>query len=147
MVTKRRLSTMTSVVALALGAAGLQLSQPAAAVVGASRDLVRIDLSYGNASSGWVGRFVATTAGGRVVDRGRAVDRRYTNDARWQISRVLEGRRGRLTVSVRGASLTSLTWTIASGTKAYAGLRGHGREVDRQQGGVIVVRMSGVPLG
>jgi hypothetical protein len=147
MVTNRRWSTTASVVALAVGAAGLQLSQPAAATVGASKDLVVIDLSYGSASSGWVGRFVATTAGGSVVDQGRVVERRYTNNARWQISRVLEGRRGRLTVSVRGVSLTSLRWTIVAGTKKYTGLHGHGREVDRQQGGTIVVRMSGVPLG
>lgn len=108
--------------------------------------VVKLQLAPAVTPGKWSGHFVAVTATGRVVDRGTVTEVRYTNGALWRIRRHLMGRRGNLKIQVEGTSLAALTWTIVSGTKAYAGVHAHGREADRQQRQAIAERMFAFPL-
>jgi hypothetical protein len=135
------------IVAALLLSVSILLAPSAIAAGGAAGAVVRIHLTATDSPGGWRGRFVISTASGRVIDRGSATEHRYTNGAVWLITLRLTGGRGDLVVKVSGASLGTLKWTIVSGTRAYAGLHGHGREVDREQRGIVLVRMLGVPPG
>jgi hypothetical protein len=138
----RRAATLLPIAALALTVLAPR-SAPAAAVGGA---VVKLQLAQQpTAGGGWSGTFVIATAAGKVTDRGTVTERRYTNGALWQITRHLKGRRGNLTIAVKGASLAALEWTILTGTKAYAGLHAHGREVDRYQARTVTARMVAFP--
>jgi hypothetical protein len=85
---------------------------------GAAQGKVRIELrGRVLGARGNVGRFILS---GALSDRGRFVD----DLVGLHIARTLSGGKGtiRITVGPRGA------WRITKGTKAYAGLRGRGKE-------------------
>jgi hypothetical protein len=91
---------------------------PSASESAAARGKVRIELrGRVLGARGNVGRF---TLSGALADRGRFVD----DLVGLQVARTLYGAKGtiRMTVGQRGA------WRITKGTKAYAGVRGRGRE-------------------
>jgi hypothetical protein len=127
-------------------AAALVAAVHAASGAAVSTAVVTARLEYRSGTATWNGAFAASTPGGRVVARGTVVDQRYTNGVLWRIRRTLTTRRGSLTVAVRGSRLGALEWTIASGTGAFAGRSGHGREVDRRGPVSLSIRMTGVPL-
>ncbi len=69
------------------------------------------------------------TASGAVKDRGSFVDYRSESGGTIQIRRVFAGNKGTLIFRVTiKASSGAKRWSIASGTRAYAGLRGSGTE-------------------
>lgn len=109
---------------------------------------IRVTLTWSGSS--WHGTFVSTAPGGRVVDRGRAIDAHDTNDVQLNISRTLIGRAGTLLFQIDGpytqsSSRAVLTWTLIRGTGAYAGLSGTGRDVENISRTRAVGEMNSVP--
>jgi hypothetical protein len=98
----------------------------------------------------WQGTFVSTSSSGRVVDRGTVIDRpRQKLGANWAIWRTLRGKFGKLRFRIVGPYRTpvaKLTWTILSGTGAYAGLNGTGADIERVARSKADAQMSGVPM-
>jgi len=109
---------------------------------------IRVAVVY-SAAGVWPGTFVSVLPTGRVVDRGRAVERPRRLGVDWAISRTLSSKSGTLRFFVHGPytrPLAKLTWTILSGTGAYAGLRGTGTDVEHVSDSSATARMSGVPV-
>ena len=85
--------------------------------------------SGGEVTNGGVagrGRFVAA---GAIRDKGNEVTYRTMRGALITLRFVAAGRKGTITFVVKiDTTLGTSRWTIASGTKAYAGLHGKGAE-------------------
>ena len=67
---------------------------------------------------------------GAITDKGKVTDHRTVKGGTETLRRVTVGERGtitfRITIHLGGSSPE--TWKITSGTRAYKGLHGHGRE-------------------
>jgi hypothetical protein len=110
---------------------------------------IRVDVAY-TATGVWQGTFVSVLPTGRVADRGKVVERtRQRLGVTWAISRILSSKDGTLRFFVHGPytrPLARLTWTILSGTGAYAGLTGTGSDVEHITGSSATARMNRVPV-
>lgn len=109
---------------------------------------IRFTLAWSGVA--WDGAFVSRSAGGRIVDRGRAVDHRAFNDADLTISRTLTGKAGTMVFRITGpyrqnSPRAALTWSLISGTGAYRGLSGTGRDVEHLTSKRASGEMSAVP--
>jgi hypothetical protein len=98
----------------------------------------------------WKGTFISVSSSGQVVDRGTVLDApRKRNGATWEILRKLVGKAGTERFRIVGPLATpaaTLTWTILSGTGAYAGFVGNqGQDVEHFTVSEATARMSGVP--
>jgi hypothetical protein len=128
------------------------LGGPAAAAGGATAAVsVRVDLRYNASTSTWRGSFRAVRPDGAVVVHGRVVDRpRQRFGAGWLIGRMLTTRSGVLRFRITGPFTTpdaaQLRWRILGGTGAYAGLHGHGVDIERMRATTATSMMRGVPL-
>jgi hypothetical protein len=79
-----------------------------------------------HASSG-TGRFIIS---GAITDKGTVTDSRTQKGNIAVVRRVAVGKRGTITFVITiNLSTGAEPWTIATGTKAYRGLRGKGKEV------------------
>jgi hypothetical protein len=85
------------------------------------------------------------TLTGAISDRGAATDYRKVAGSTARIRRVVRGTKGTIVFLLTiDLSTGSEPWTIASGSKVYAGLRGSGREVvDRFDASPAVFVMKG----
>jgi hypothetical protein len=78
---------------------------------------------------------------GAISDRGKFVDR-----GRDIWSRTLVGSKGTVWITIGEAvpgSPCQCNWRITKGTKAYAGLRGRGRELGSYTSSIVAITMSG----
>jgi hypothetical protein len=138
-------------VVAAIGASTSALaSVPTAASGRATKTVtITVQVRYVQSATTWKGTFVTTTSSGQVIDRGSALDQpRISNRAAWRIQRKLVSKKGTLLFAIHGPyhkPTATLTWTIAAGTGAYAGLIGTGEEVEHIGTSTATARMSGVP--
>jgi hypothetical protein len=99
----------------------------------------------------WKGTFMTVSSSGQVVGHGTVLDApRKSNGATWEILRRLVGKAGTVRFRIVGPFATpaaTLTWTILSGTGAYAGFVGdQGQDVEHFTVSEATARMSGVPI-
>ena len=125
------------VVAAVSVAAGSVVAVAQAQQAGSQRSdrvvIIRVTLAWSGVA--WDGTFASASASGRIVDRGRAVDHRAWNGVDLTISRTLTGKAGTMAFRIFGpyrqnSPRAVLTWTLISGTGAYRGLSGTGRDVE-----------------
>jgi hypothetical protein len=140
------------VVAAAVVASGsvVAVAQAQQAVSQKPDRVVTIRVTLGWSGVAWNGTFVSTSASGRVVDRGRAVDQHEFDGADLLITRTLTGKAGTMRFHIIGpyrqnSPRAALTWTLFSGTGAYRGLRGTGRDVEDLSRTRATGEMSAVP--
>jgi hypothetical protein len=146
----RRFSATLSAIAAAgvLSLVALDAADVATGGTATHTVTIRVAVVY-SAVGVWRGTFVSVLPTGRVVDRGRVVERpRQKLGADWAISRTLSSTSGTLRFFLRGPytrPLARLTWTILSGTGAYSGLKGTGGDVEHVSDSSATARMNGVP--
>jgi len=111
---------------------------PASVLAPTSSDELRVEgtgngpIDLGPSGSGVTDGGVASTGhftmAGDIGDKGTYIDRRSVTGLTATIRRVLAGAKGTITIVVTTdlGSEGPASWTIASGTRAYAGLRGKG---------------------
>ena len=146
---RQQLFVVVAAVSVAAGAfVAVAQAQEAASENSERVTTIRITLAWSGVE--WDGTFVSTSANGRIVDRGGAVDRHDFNDADLFISRTLIGKAGTMRFHITGPyrqnrPRAALTWTLTSGTGAYRGLSGSGRDVEYLSRERATSEMSAVP--
>ena len=145
----RRLSVLAVVVGVGVSTSALAGTRTNTSGSETKSVTISVQLHYVQSAASWEGTFVSTTSSGHVLDRGSALDRpRHTTTAAWHIRRKLVSKKGTLLFYVDGPfhePTATLTWSIAAGTGAYAGLVGTGEDVERIRTSTATARMSGVP--
>lgn len=128
---KKKTSLALAAAALAVSASGsLAASEQTASsgkiTVHSTEVLKAEDVTDGGVAG--TGRF---TISGAIGDKGTVTDYRTVKGARAIIiRRVAAGKKGTITFAITiNLTAGSAPWTIASGTRAYKGLRGKGTEV------------------
>jgi hypothetical protein len=131
---RQQLVVVAAVVSVAAGSVvAVAQAQQAASQKSDRFVIIRVTLAWSGFA--WDGTFVSTSASGRIVDRGRAVDHHEWNGVDLSISRTLTGKAGTMAFRILGryrqnSPRAALTWTLISGTGAYRGLSGTGRDVE-----------------
>ena len=124
-----RFAAVSLAVALAVAATGVAAASSATAshvvTVRCTETLKNADVTNGGVAG--TGR---CTIRGAINDKGKATDYRKQVANTALIRRVVVGRKGAIAFLIRiNLSTGSEPWSVKSGTRAYRGLRGKGRQV------------------
>ena len=122
--------TASGVTTPATGEETASTTTPATPTAGSGGEMVKITVASRTDGSGDSGTFEVT---GAITDSGKFVTAQ--NRAEGGLNRTLKGKQGNIVLHLAFVELTeprvSFTWTVASGSGAYGGLRGEGEGEDR----------------